>query len=328
MAHACSRLFCFWQLIPLSSSSPTGPLANVTFALGVPSNSLREYWHWVVSGPEETMAVNTWIGSEAQREHRNFSEPALLKKLGAGWKAMQKWTPEWVERHGESFNIEHSVFACVRDGNSIHPEDVADHEALPAHVSVFETLPAFFEAYRDTSGRYTACFASVKVFPEADMLRNKDAHLPLPASDQEANVHLWLSRGLLETGLHYDDFSNSNLLLRGRKRFLVMPPHDSPHLYQNAELDPAWDLGSPQGRAARQAFLKDLERAEADFEGQFQDDQADMFMEPPGVLGRNDNMNMANGEFPPDDEDPEDADQGEHESPRPLQRRKRVRLDY
>lgn len=218
----------------------------------------REYWHWVVSGPEETIAVNTWIFSDdGLAGHLEFAEPTILPSAGRDMPAMA-WTVDWIAEVADSLvDMPRSLFACVSESNSIYPEDIVSNTSVrPSGLTVFDTMDSFLGAYRDTD-KYTGCYAIMQLQPESTALlgdpsRGKDPSLPLPRDERHgADLNIWLSRGLLQTGLHYDQQSNSNLILRGQKRFLVSPPDSSPYLYQNMRLDPAWNLSTREGQTQR-----------------------------------------------------------------------------
>ena len=62
---------------------------------------------------------------------------------------------------------------------------------------------------------------------------------PLPAVAAELELvlaNLWLGAGETVSPLHYDEYDNVLLVLRGRKELLLFPPSDLEHLYYAARL--------------------------------------------------------------------------------------------
>jgi len=55
----------------------------------------------------------------------------------------------------------------------------------------------------------------------------------LPASRLEM-ANLWVGGELMKNGLHYDNYDNLLHQLRGKKRALLFPPADTPHLHYGA----------------------------------------------------------------------------------------------
>ena len=65
------------------------------------------------------------------------------------------------------------------------------------------------------------------------------AMAPLPAVAAELELvlaNLWLGAGETVSPLHYDEYDNVLLVLRGRKELLLFPPADLEHLYYAARL--------------------------------------------------------------------------------------------
>ena len=54
-----------------------------------------------------------------------------------------------------------------------------------------------------------------------------------PSVNAEFNVdmNLWLTKGSMQSGLHYDEQYNSLTVLQGTKRVFLFPPSESKHLY-------------------------------------------------------------------------------------------------
>ncbi|MEL6438841.1 MAG: cupin-like domain-containing protein [Cyanobacteria bacterium J06621_8] len=48
------------------------------------------------------------------------------------------------------------------------------------------------------------------------------------------SINFWYSYGHLHTGLHYDDYENILVLVKGKKRILLYPPNQSKFLYSQA----------------------------------------------------------------------------------------------
>ena len=60
-------------------------------------------------------------------------------------------------------------------------------------------------------------------------------------------ANLWVGGELMKNGLHFDNFDNLLHQIRGRKRALLFPPHDTEHLYYGAASIRRHEFRLPEG---------------------------------------------------------------------------------
>lgn len=97
---------------------------------------------------------------------------------------------------------------------------------VTAHLRLF-TLP---QVYRYWSGELDALGENV-----ADTVAQL---VPLQASD--AARRAWASSKAVRANLHYDTYHNVYLQLRGRKRFLLLPPNVLARVHLHPSLHPSY----------------------------------------------------------------------------------------
>lgn len=205
-----------------------------------------------VISEEETVGVNFWVteGTGSKR----YDKPTFEPGYAAGWSGVNKWDIDFIASiHAEHIEPRIGHMSCAKHGFQVRLDDVDDAERMV----VFENsdLAGFITAFRDRE-TYSGCEAFMRIKPTSLLLApgaDKDLHPELPPADSGITtyINLWISRGTITTGLHYDTFDNTLVLLTGKKKLLVYPPTESPNLYSPCPTDPSEDLSTEGGRKAR-----------------------------------------------------------------------------
>jgi len=138
-----------------------------------------------------------------------------------------------------------------------HPTLDAERGALtePAKAGVF--VSDFLTLTRPTSAAapFSAYLAQMNLLALPRLLRQICLPAALPAATlQMANV--WVGGELMKNGLHYDNYDNLLHQIRGRKRALLFPPEDTPHLYYGAASIHRHEFSLPAGVSNQTTFEK------------------------------------------------------------------------
>lgn len=226
-----------------------------------------ETWHWVLSGrnsykpalggeSEETMAISYWSETaQPGRERLNtLGQATRIPGAGSHWPAAQ-WTPEFLAEHIDELvdlDTEPPAAFCARvDKCQLRPEDFM---ARPDWMDVFVTFSDFVRAFRQTD-KYACCMAMFVLNGKSPLVRSGAPDIPwtldIDGGHEEGVARLWLARGPVSSGLHYDEPQNSLTLLRGSKHVLLFPAEATPFLYPALPNDPSEDLSTKEGRERR-----------------------------------------------------------------------------
>ena len=136
------------------------------------------------------------------------------------------------------------VSVCAPGEDHVYPEE-AIHGTLPTT----QAHGGYLRAVQNASAR--PCYATGEVAPSSRLLRAGAIVLPPGVGLDACTVRLWVSAGRVHSGLHYDHYANSLTVLRGVKRVILFPPHQSDLLYPVAGAGFAdWE--------ARREFIDDL----------------------------------------------------------------------
>lgn len=117
---------------------------------------------------------------------------------------MDKWDTDWLASiYDEHIDASQSNLACVSRGVHHRIDDL--FKGLD-WVTSYDNFADYLDGFRDDTGKFTACLAMMRFKVDSPIITGGDIHHPLP-DDSERNmpfVVMWHSRGLVETGIHYD----------------------------------------------------------------------------------------------------------------------------
>ncbi|KAH6686681.1 phospholipase A2 [Plectosphaerella plurivora] len=166
--------------------------------------------------------------------------PFVVRRAAVGWEAFQKWDAEFLTDTlaGRNVNV-----AVTPHGNADAPTPLPDG-TLSLSKPHEEDQP--FDEFLSNIIRQTKQAPDSKELPEEvlyaqtqnDNLRNEYAplfalnHLPVSipfarialAQKNPDALNLWIGNARAVTALHKDNYENIYVQLRGRKRFLLLPP--------------------------------------------------------------------------------------------------------
>jgi len=157
----------------------------------------KKWWHWVKTS-EATAAVNFW-----------FDDYSKLK------------TKPFVIKH------EHPL-----DWSLIDDELVTVWKSDESNQTRMSTMGEF----RNSTGiaEYTITLENFDIGVKNQNIKKiMKPHIIPPEilKTQSYDFNLWVSNGVHDTGLHYDDENGYLVVLYGVKEITMYPPSDTPHLY-------------------------------------------------------------------------------------------------
>ncbi|KAK3956486.1 cupin-like domain-containing protein [Pseudoneurospora amorphoporcata] len=171
--------------------------------------------------------------------------PFVVRGGAANWKATQTWTAEHLSNFlgDETVNVAVTPFGNA-DAPTIHPQTGSLVFAKPHEEDQpFSDFLAYVIHQEKTQGLRKSEVRYAQT--QNDNLRQEYlslySHVPptIPwarialssLSDQEAKpeaINLWIGNSLSTTALHKDNYENVYVQIRGRKHFVLLPPHCLP----------------------------------------------------------------------------------------------------
>ncbi|QSQ16076.1 cupin-like domain-containing protein [Myxococcus landrumensis] len=172
------------------------------------------------------------------------NQPVIVEGLLEDWPALKRWTPEWLaERFGDEA-VE------VMAGRGAEPDPDFHAERLRRTQSM-RSLVAQVRGARESDDVYLVARNSLLLKPAfralLDDLRPPSGfiHPDLSAPD---SVHLWFGPAGTLSNLHHDHLNILFCQVLGRKRFWLLPPCETPRLYNDRGLYSAVDIRAPDAR--------------------------------------------------------------------------------
>ena len=213
----------------------------------------KGWWHWIFS-ESETITVNFWFNSVVttinsvvkldsidrsissniyQQQYLNKHQPLLIKQAANNWQARNLWHQDYLAANKDviipkfySASSINSSFAPVKK-----PYDVEINSSLNIRLFPeisFEQLASEIKQQSDLN--------HVAFIPFLDRLSLfSDCDLPQILNGRQLNsVNLWYSYGKIHTGLHFDDYENILVVVKGNKRIFLYPPSETKFLYSQS----------------------------------------------------------------------------------------------
>ena len=219
----------------------------------------KGWWHWIFS-EDETIAVNFWFNTKSktflnklkldisdrsisknifQQQYLAKNQPLLLKQAAKSYQAIALWQRDYLATKQDliipQFHAgfgQHSSFApvhkpCFPKGDLANGKARCDRNNK---IKLFPQIP--FQKLCDQINKCPEFnyVAFVPLSKRSSLLA--DIIIPDLLAQQDINsINFWYSHGNLHTGLHYDDYENILLLIKGKKRVFLYPPNQSKFLY-------------------------------------------------------------------------------------------------
>lgn len=182
----------------------------------------KGWWHWIRS--DKSIAVNYWWENSVSIKYK----PALLLEFNLNPLNINKF-------------YNNSVTVWSSDNNSKYNTQLKD----------------FLENDKDYSYIITLSHSSIN---NNHFLREA---IPDPPSNFNISMNnlqrnLWISSGIHDTGLHYDDFDGLLCVYSGKKTIALFPPEDTPYLYQ-ISIIPKYAEGFTENAFESNMYLKGKE---------------------------------------------------------------------
>lgn len=175
--------------------------------------------------------------------------PFIVRGGAANWKATQTWTAEYLSNFlgDEIVNVAFTPFGNA-DAPTIHPQTgslvfakpheedqpFSDFLTYVIHQEKTQGLRMSEVRYAQTQNdnlrqEYSSLYSAVPPTIPWARIALSDPHRLGP--DEEAQpeaINLWIGNSLSTTALHKDNYENVYVQIRGRKHFVLLPPHCLP----------------------------------------------------------------------------------------------------
>ena len=210
----------------------------------------KGWWHWIFSS-EEAISVNFWFNTASknishqleldqvknsitsdidQQEYLQQHQPLVIKHGAKSWLSISKWNRDYLSNQNDlvipqfySGYGEHSSFAPVQK-----PNFSAENHNDTMKLFPQQTLKKFYERVNHTLNVNYVAFIP---FLERTSIFADIAIPNLLGKQTLDSINLWYSYGRIHTGLHYDDYENILVLVKGNKRVFLYPPNQTKFLY-------------------------------------------------------------------------------------------------
>ena len=230
---------CQREMSPIPAACPAQKRPTATQAAMPPSSAMdasAEKLAWLMGTLEQLRGLSQariprreGISSEEfLHQHYAANWPALLAGEMAGWPALSRWTPDYLREKVGASPVQIQV-----DRNA----DTDFERNMDAHSA---SMP--FDAFIDSITRPGA--GNDRYLTAYNSAANQEALAPLHADlgfvpkllrpDAERPYGLlWIGPAGTFTPLHHDLTNNLLLQITGRKRILMVPPTETPRLYND-----------------------------------------------------------------------------------------------
>lgn len=170
--------------------------------------------------------MDRFDSTHAPRRWRRPSRPFVARGDPAVWADLQNITVEWLADQLQRRQV--PVFS----------RSVVDDQTRQAVCTMAQLAEHLEDAQRNSQRWYL-----VEDFVVARKLKLRQRLQPyvqpfLPRPTVVGHAALWVGPVRSRTGLHADpDGVNILVMVRGQKRFLLIPPQDTPYLYRSTQYD-------------------------------------------------------------------------------------------
>ncbi|SEU24980.1 Cupin-like domain-containing protein [Myxococcus fulvus] len=169
------------------------------------------------------------------------NQPVVIEGLLDDWPARTRWTPEWLAEH---FGDEPVEVMAGRDAEA----DPDFHAERLRRTWLLRELVTHVRGTRGSDDVYLVARNSLLLRPAFRPLLGDlrppagYIHPDLSAPD---SVHLWFGPAGTVSNLHHDHLNVLFCQVLGRKRFWLLPPCETPRLYNDRGLYSAVDIRAP-----------------------------------------------------------------------------------
>jgi len=199
--------------------------------------------------------VRDLSGQDFLDQHYAPSQPVVIEGAMDSWPALERWTPDYLARKVGAAEIE---YQGARTGNSDFELDKDRHKQVMPFDSFIEQIEeagfgndAYITAYNSAANR--RALAPL----EAD-LRYLDEYLT------PAHGMMWVGPMGTFTPLHFDLTNNLIAQIVGAKRVILLPPSETPRLYNHRHVFSAVHDITDEGQLARYPLARGAELVEVD----------------------------------------------------------------
>jgi hypothetical protein len=189
-----------------------------------------KWWHWVRSYGTRCLSVNYWFNKPLN------TEPKIHKELIKDWKALEKWTNDYLIEVSE---INLSEGAWIWRDNFALKKRITIKEFINTYSSIVNKNTDKTEVKDEKNKeKEFAYLITLKDYEHDGSHSNRclltkledDITFPFIDSVDEYQWNLWMNFGGLDTGLHFDDDEGLLCVIDGMKHVTLYPPSDSKYL--------------------------------------------------------------------------------------------------
>ena len=208
------------------------------------------WWHWIFS-QDEAIAVNFWFNTQSttsvnqlqldicdytieqdifQQQYLAKNQPLLIKHGGKNWPAITLWQRDYLANKKDL--IIPQFFSGLGQHSSFAPVDKPcwNNRYRNQKIKLFPQIEFQKLSQKISEEPQLNYVAFITLSARSSLLDNITK--PDLLEKQNINsINFWYSYGNLHTGLHYDDYENILVLVKGTKRVFLYPPNQSKFLY-------------------------------------------------------------------------------------------------
>jgi len=173
-----------------------------------------------------SMAMHEAVEMGTKSFLTHATAPVLLTNASEGW-GLLDWSDELLrEQVGEA------PIRMLLMPADVHPTIDEERKALvePSASNVFFTDYLRLLDRLATTEEFAVYVAQLNLLRLPALLAKVCLPTALPA-ERLSMVNLWVGGHSMKNGLHFDNYDNLLHQISGRKKALIFPPQDTPHLY-------------------------------------------------------------------------------------------------
>lgn len=163
------------------------------------------------------------------------NRPVVITGLTDNWKAIKNWSPEYFRSHYPNAKVVFTTWESTEPTN-----DPADYyrDRKRRTTSLGEFIDSM-NSSKESSRNYISQYAIFNELPQLkEDIESLDSYMNIPrvypATLQDRlrkEPRLWLGPAGIVTPVHFDSAHNLLVQIHGRKKLILIPPHQSGALY-------------------------------------------------------------------------------------------------
>jgi len=164
------------------------------------------------------------------RDYVSKNRPVIIKNALAGWKALSKWTSDYLDKSIGSVQVSVTV---TPHGYADAP--LGDRFLLPEErLMPFRKFLSIWERKEKSNGVFYIQKQNSNFTDEfSQLITDADCHIGWASEafgTKPDAVNFWMGNADSITSMHKDHYENLYAVVKGQKTFILHPPTDVPHI--------------------------------------------------------------------------------------------------